>query len=114
MRACENAHEEPRYAGISIWALGVASLHDTRAQQLLALLQHAGDEPLSIATLKLLGIEQPGQTLYELELAGHSIERVYAHRERSGHLVGVRLRASEHKAPPQPRRRWRRRAFRAA
>jgi hypothetical protein len=94
--------------------VAMASLHDIRAQQLLALLREAGDEPLSIATLKLFGVDLPGQTLYELELAGHSIERVYREGEERSGLIGVRLRAPGEGPPPQTRRGWRRRPFRRA
>lgn len=48
--------------------------------------------PLSIADLRLAGVAMPGQALYELELAGHRVTRVYgrdASQRRT--MLGYRL-----------------------
>ncbi len=51
------------------------SLCGERAQRTLHLLRIAGEEPVTFAELRAAGIVNPAQTVYELELAGHRIER---------------------------------------
>lgn len=52
----------------------------------------ASPRPLSIADLRLAGVTMPGQALYELELAGHRVTRVFgrdaSHRRT---MLGYRL-----------------------
>lgn len=55
----------------------------------LRLLEEAGDEGLSVAEMRKEGLSMPAQALYEVELAGHRLER------RSG-----RTRLRPHDAPP--------------
>ena len=77
---------------------------DRRQRQLLRLLREAGDVPVSIEALRDHGIENPGTAIYELELAGYSIERSYTHPSSGGRrLIGFRLIDGE-KGQPRPRR----------
>lgn len=52
----------------------------------------ASPRPLTIADLRQAGVAMPGQALYELQLAGHRVTRVYGrdadHRRR---MLGYRL-----------------------
>lgn len=52
----------------------------------------ASPRPLTIADLRLAGVTMPGQALYELELTGHRVTRVYgrdtSHRRT---MLGYRL-----------------------
>jgi hypothetical protein len=44
---------------------------------LLDLLREAGDEPVTLDELGVVGVQDPAQALLALELAGHSVHRVY-------------------------------------
>jgi hypothetical protein len=87
----------------------MAPAPDHRQQEMLRLLREAGAQPLTFQDFEALGVRQPANLLYELELSGEPVERVYE-RSTSGArvLIGVRLREI-HEAPvPTPRRsRWR-------
>ena len=60
------------------------------------------------ADLEAFGIRQPGNLIYELELLGQPVERVYRNRASGTKaLVGFRLRADEQTVPsPARRSRW--------
>ena len=62
-------------------------LADSQQQQMLERLRRAGDQPVALAELRARGIDFPATVVSELELNGHTIERVYD----DGRLVGVRL-----------------------
>jgi biotin operon repressor len=72
-----------------------------RQEALLRVLRDAGDRPVGIPELREQGIANPAATIYELEIAGYEIDRVYRH----GRLVGVRLGARDAPHAPGPRRR---------
>jgi hypothetical protein len=76
---------------------------------MLQLLREAGAQPLSFRDFEAAGVRQPANLLYELELAGEPVERVYE-RTASGAklLIGVRLREIQPSTVAPPRRhRWR-------
>lgn len=75
---------------------------------LLAILDAENGLPVSFAALAARGVPRPATLVYELEVAGYSIERVYAPRSSGARpLVGVRRAPSaftpEH-AATAPRR----------
>lgn len=47
------------------------------AARVLRVFAETAPRPLTIADLRQAGITAPGQALYELELAGHRVTRVY-------------------------------------
>jgi len=50
------------------------------------------DRPLTIVELRELGVERPGEAIYELELEGYPVERVQRRRSPdAGHTVCFRL-----------------------
>jgi hypothetical protein len=59
------------------------------ARLALRLLEEAGDTGLTVADMRREGLQMPAQALYEVELAGHKLER------RNG-----RTRLRPHDAPP--------------
>jgi hypothetical protein len=63
---------------------------------LLDLLREAGDEAVTLDELHVVGVRDPATALLALELAGHSVHRVY---ERPT-VTCVRLGAPE--LPPEP------------
>jgi hypothetical protein len=76
---------------------------DSQQQRLLERLRRAGDRPVAFAELRAGGIDFPAAVLSELQLSGHTIERVH----EDGRLVGVRLLEPETSDAPAPRRRHR-------
>jgi hypothetical protein len=62
---------------------------------LLDLLREAGDEPVTLDELHVVGVHDPAQALLALELAGHSVHRVY---EMTDAAMCVRLGAPK----PEP------------
>jgi hypothetical protein len=72
----------------------MASTDDEQLKVALAALQQAGADWLTFAALRAAGIRRPAACIYELELAGHPIERG---------PDGVRLATGERKPPPEPR-----------
>ncbi len=53
-----------------------------------------GTDPIGIAELRSHGIETPAQMVYELQLAGHDIQRTYGPKGSDGRkLLGYRLRS---------------------
>lgn len=64
--------------------------HDTT--RMLELFDAAASCPLTLADLQDGGVAMPGQALYELQLAGYRIARVYGRDEaRRRVLLGYRL-----------------------
>ena len=55
----------------------------------LRLLEEAGKDGLTVADMRREGLQMPAQALYEVELAGHALER-----------KGGRTRLRPHDAPP--------------
>lgn len=47
---------------------------------LLDLLREAGDEPVTLDELQIVGVRSPAEALLALELAGHAVHRVYDNR----------------------------------
>lgn len=76
---------------------------DIQQQRMLERLRRAGGRPVAFADLRAGGIDFPAAVLSELELSGHTIERVHEH----GRLVGVRLLEPDPSDAPAPRRRHR-------
>jgi hypothetical protein len=76
---------------------------DSQQQRMLERLRRAGDRPVALAELRAGGIDFPAAVLSELQLSGHTIERV----REDGRLVGVRLLEPEPSDAPAPRRRHR-------
>jgi hypothetical protein len=64
---------------------------------LLDLLREAGDEPVTLDELHVVGVRDPAQALLALELAGHSVHRVYERPRPGRDITCVRLGAP---APP--------------
>lgn len=64
----------------------------TDASVLLRAFAAAAPRPLTIADLRQAGVAMPGQTLYELQLTGYRVTRVYgrdgSHRRQ---MLGYRL-----------------------
>jgi hypothetical protein len=59
---------------------------------MLELFDAAASRPLTLADLQEGGVAMPGQALYELQLAGYRIARVYGRDEaRRRTLLGYRL-----------------------
>jgi hypothetical protein len=65
--------------------------------RLLELLREAGEEPVTLDELHVVGVRDPAAALLALELAGHGVERVV-----DGRATCVRLARAE--AEPAPRR----------
>src|SRR4051812_41361130 len=65
-----------------------------RTARLLELLREAGDERVSLDELEVAGAPDPARTLFELELAGFTLERVYETAAR-GPVECVRLTSPE-------------------
>jgi len=64
--------------------------HDTT--RMLALFDVAASRPLTLVELRDGGVAMPGQALYELQLAGYRIARVYGRDEAQRRvLLGYRL-----------------------
>ncbi len=64
-------------------------------RRLLGVLREADGRPVGLTALAEAGIEDPANAIYELERAGHRIEREYA-EVTSGRrrLLGYRLRGA--------------------
>jgi hypothetical protein len=80
------------------YLLTMAAIVDRRQRELVALLHEAGAEPLTFRDLEARGIHHPAQLIYELELAGEPIERVYRRNPS-----GVRAAAGFRLAPDRRR-----------
>jgi hypothetical protein len=78
---------------------------DRRRQELLQILREAGKQPLTYRDLEAFGIQQPANLIYELELIGQPVERVYRNRASGTKaLIGFRLKADEQTVPNPARR----------
>ena len=72
--------------------------------RLLDLLREAGDQPVTLAELEVVGVSDPASALLDLELAGHAISRVLDERVECVRLApfdGVHLLA-EPAPEPEP------------
>lgn len=69
--------------------------------RVLALLESADENALTISELRAQGIATPGQSVYELQLAGYPIERIH-HRRRpgGGTVLAYRLKGHRRQEPP--------------
>ena len=76
------------------------TLVETQHRLALEQLRGAGEQPVSLATLRAAGLDSPAAVISELELNGHAIERVYEH----GRPVGLRLIEPEDELPWVSRR----------
>ena len=65
---------------------------------LLDLLREAGDEPVTLDELEIVGVRRPAEALLALELAGHAVHRVYDNR-----VACVRLGAPRTAPAPEPK-----------
>ena len=62
-------------------------------RKLLGVLREADGEPVARQTLAAAGIDDPARTIFELEQAGHRIERAYADAsDGRRRFLGYRLR----------------------
>ncbi len=72
-----------------------AGARPSAERRLLGVLRDAGGRPVGLHALAQAGIDDPANAIYELERAGHRIEREYADvstgRRR---LLGYRLRSA--------------------
>ena len=64
---------------------------------LLDLLREAGDEPVTLDELQIVGVRRPAEALLALELAGHAVHRVSDNR-----VTCVRLGAPRPAPEPDP------------
>ena len=69
--------------------------------RVLALLESAEEHAMTISELRAHGIATPGQSVYELQLAGYPIQRVRHRRGASGCTV-VAYRLGSHRRHDQP------------
>ena len=93
-----------RMSGLAQWAdIDPTGTHGPVAEltRVLALLEGAEEQALTIAELRAHGIGTPGQSIYELQLAGYPIQRVHHHRRASGCPV-LAYRLSGHRRHDQP------------
>lgn len=68
-------------------------LGDPELERFLALLQDADRHMLTIAALRRRGIENPAQSVYELQVAGYTIDRVHISDRDGGTSPGYWLRS---------------------
>jgi hypothetical protein len=65
-------------------------------RRLLGVLREADGRPVKLSALSDAGIEDPANAIYELERAGHHIEREYdMHASGRRRLLGYRLRGAQ-------------------
>lgn len=60
-------------------------------RRLLSVLREAEGRPVGPTALADAGIDDPASAIYELELAGHRIERAYSDNAAGRRLLGYRL-----------------------
>ena len=92
-------------SGIAQWSdIDPTGAHGPVAEltRVLALLESAEEHALTISELRAHGIATPGQSVYELQLAGYPIYRVHHRRGASGCTV-LAYRLSGHRRQDQPR-----------
>ena len=75
--------------------------HDDR-RLLLDLLREAGDEPVTLDELEIVGVGDPARALLALEEAGHAVSRVYDTAASGRRVTCVRLRPETARAPTRP------------
>ncbi len=74
----------------------------------LALLERDDSGAVTLAALRECGVKAPAQAIYDLQLAGHTIDRV-TNTDPAGHTsAGYRLRRPATPAPAPPSERTRR------
>jgi hypothetical protein len=72
-------------------------------RRLLEVLREADGRPVQPTALTEAGILDPASAIFELELAGHRIERAYAGASTGKRrFLGYRLRAAKRRAPVSP------------
>lgn len=70
-----------------------AALRGSPERRLLGVLRDADGEPVAARTLTQAGIDDPADAIFELEQAGHRIERAYADgSDGRRRFLGYRLR----------------------
>ena len=75
------------------------SIEDRDLARLLALLEADQAGALTIADLRERGLKAPAQAVYELQLAGYVIDRVYFQDQDGRRSLGYCLRASSASRP---------------
>jgi hypothetical protein len=75
------------------------TLDDT--DRLLDLLKEAGDEPVTLDELAIVGVPEPARLLQALEREGHPLSRAYDTRA-DRRVACVRLRAEDEEPAPAP------------
>jgi hypothetical protein len=91
--------------GIAQWSgIGPTATHGPVAEltRVLGLLESADEHVLTIAELRAHGIATPGQSVYELQLAGYPIKRVH-HPRGAGGCTVLAYRLSGNGRHDQPR-----------
>ena len=63
-------------------------------RRLLSVLREADGRPVGPTALCEAGIDDPASAIYELEMAGHRIERAYSENAAGRRLLGYRLRVA--------------------
>jgi hypothetical protein len=71
----------------------------------LDLLREAGREAVTLDELEVVGVSNPGRALWELELAGHAVSRVFDVAAEGRHVTCVRLGERPQMVSPSPARR---------
>ncbi len=74
------------------------SERDRELARALALLQGDQAGPVTIAALRECGVKAPAQAVYDLQLAGHAIDRVSCTDPRGHRTFGYRLHGSPARA----------------
>ncbi len=90
--------------GIAQWSdIDPTATHGAVAEltRVLALLEGAEEHALTISELRAHGIATPGQSVYELQLAGYPIKRVHQRRAAGGGTV-LAYRLNDHRRQEQP------------
>ena len=91
-------HPEPPDATRWATILGMV-LVEAQQVRLLACLQSAGAQSVTLAQLRKAGIDFPAVVLSELEINGYQIDRVHQH----GRPVGFRLAQPPNSSPSRGR-----------
>jgi hypothetical protein len=76
------------------------SLGDQNLERLLALLGGEHAAGATVAELLASGVSSPAQSVYELQLAGYDIERVYRCQTGRGPTVSYHLRVKGRPSEP--------------
>lgn len=73
-----------------------AAAPPSRERRLLGVLREADGRPVGLRAIAEAGIDDPANAIYELERAGHRIERAYAEVATGNRrLLGYRLRGAQ-------------------